>query len=87
MRVPTSTTVAIAVLTASVWSTTCPAQSATAYPSKPVKVIVGFPPASGADIMARVIAQRVGDALGQQFPVDNRPGAGSSIGAGIVAKS
>ncbi len=87
MRVPTSTTVAIAVLTASVWSTTCPAQTAATYPTKPVKVIVGFPPASGADIMARVIAQRVGDALGQQFPVDNRPGAGSSIGAGIVAKS
>ncbi len=57
------------------------------YPQKPVKVLVGLPPASAADIMARVIAQKLGDALGQQFPVDNRPGAGSSIAAGLVAKS
>ena len=63
------------------------AQTPAAYPSKPVKVIVGFPAASGADIMARVITQRVGDALGQQFPVDNRAGAGSNIGAGLAAKS
>ncbi len=86
MRAAQSTTVAIAALAASAWCAPGAAQTAV-YPSKPVKVIVGFPPASGADIMARVISQRVGEVLGQQFPVDNRPGAGSSIGAGIVAKS
>lgn len=86
MRAAQPTTVAIAALAASAWCAPGAAQTAV-YPSKPVKVIVGFPPASGADIMARVISQRVGEVLGQQFPVDNRPGAGSSIGAGIVAKS
>ena len=79
--------IGIAALAGAAWVATAGAQTAAPYPTKPVKVIVGFPPASGADIMARVIAQKVGDALGQQFPVDNRPGAGSSIGAGIVAKS
>jgi len=76
-----------AALLAAAWNVNTFAQATASYPAKPVKVIVGFPPASGADIMARVIAQKVGDALGQQFPVDNRPGAGSSIAAGIVAKS
>jgi tripartite-type tricarboxylate transporter receptor subunit TctC len=78
---------ALATIVASALSLPAHAQTPAAYPVKPVKVIVGFPPASGADIMARVISQRVGEALGQQFPVDNRPGAGSSIAAGLVAKS
>jgi tripartite-type tricarboxylate transporter receptor subunit TctC len=77
--------ICLAALAACVWSAVACAQ--TAYPVKPVRVIVGFPPASGADIMARVISQRVGEAMGQQFPVDNRPGAGSSIAAGLVAKA
>jgi tripartite-type tricarboxylate transporter receptor subunit TctC len=80
-------TIFLAVLAAAALSAAAHAQTPAAYPAKPVKVIVGFPPASGADIMARVISQRVGEALGQQFPVDNRPGAGSSIAAGLVAKS
>ena len=86
MRAGKNTAAAIAALAVSVWAAEALAQTVV-YPSRPVKVIVGFPPASGADIMARVISQRVGEAFGQQFPVDNRPGAGSSIGAGIVAKS
>jgi tripartite-type tricarboxylate transporter receptor subunit TctC len=87
MRNLRHTAAAIIAVITSVCGANSLAQTAAPYPTKPVKVIVGFPPASGADIMARVIAQKVGDALGQQFPVDNRPGAGSSIGAGIVAKS
>ena len=82
-----SATICLAALVASAWGASAHAQAPAAYPVKPVKVIVGFPPASGADIMARVIAQRIGETFGQQFPVDNRPGAGSSIGAGIAAKS
>jgi len=80
------TAIGLVAMAASVPGTAALAQTTT-YPNKPVKVIVGFPPASGADIMARVISQRVGEAMGQQFPVDNRPGAGSSIGAGIAAKA
>ena len=57
------------------------------YPTKPIRVIVGFPPAGAADIFARLVGQRVGDAWGQPMVVDNRPGAGSTIGSEIVAKA
>ena len=57
------------------------------YPAKSVRVIAGFPPGSGADITARVIGAKLGEALGQQMIVDNRPGAGSSIAAELAAKS
>ena len=58
-----------------------------AYPTKPIRIIVGFPPAGAADIFARVVGQKMSDAWGQSVVVDNRPGAGSTIGSEIVAKS
>ena len=66
-----------------------PGMSATAqtYPSKPVKIIVPFAAGGPADNYARFIAQRLQDALGQPFVVDDRPGAGSVIGTDVVAKS
>ena len=57
------------------------------YPAKPVRVIVGFPPASGADITARVVSAKLGEILAQQVLIDNRPGAGSNIAADIAAKA
>src|SRR5580700_214109 len=51
------------------------------YPTRPVRVIVGFPAGSGPDVIARLVGQRIGDRLGQQFFVENRSGAGSSIAA------
>lgn len=57
------------------------------YPVKPVRIIAGFPPGSGADITARVIGQRLGEIYGQQILVDNRPGAGSNIAAELAAKT
>ena len=57
------------------------------YPAKPVRVIVGNAPGSLNDTVARLVFSRIGEALGQQFVVDNRPGAGGSIGAEIVAKA
>lgn len=61
--------------------------AAQVYPSKPVKIIVPFAAGGPADNYARFIAQRLQDAMGQSFVVDNRPGAGSIIGTDIVAKA
>jgi tripartite-type tricarboxylate transporter receptor subunit TctC len=45
------------------------------YPTRPVHIIVGFPPASGPDLVARLVGQRLSERLGQQFIVEDRPGA------------
>jgi len=58
-----------------------------AYPSRPVRIIVGFPAASGPDIVARLIAQPLSERLRQQFTVEDRPGAGSSIAAQDVVSA
>lgn len=63
------------------------AATAQGYPAKPVRVIVPFPAAGGTDLMARTIAEKIGTALGQQFLVDNRTGAGGTLGSDLVAKS
>ena len=61
-----------------------PAQS---YPVRPVKIIVGFPAGSSADILGRVYAQKLSERLKQQFIVENRPGASGNLAADIVARS
>ena len=63
------------------------AAQAEAYPTKPLDMIIAFPPAGATDILARVIAQRLGARLGQQVNVDNRPGAGGIIGVEAGAKA
>lgn len=57
------------------------------YPARAVRIIVPFAPAGGTDILARSLAQKMGESTGQQFIVDNRAGANSIIGTEIVAKS
>lgn len=64
-----------------------PAVFAQTYPAKPVRVIVPFPAAGSSDLVARIVAQKLGDATGQQFLVDNRPGAGSSLGAELASRA
>lgn len=56
------------------------------YPERPIRLIVGFPPGGAADILGRIAAQRLGDALGQQVVVDNRGGAGGLIATEIATK-
>ena len=58
-----------------------------AYPNKPVKVVVPYPPGGPTDIVARVVFQQVSEATGQQFVVENRAGAGGNIGAEFVARA
>jgi tripartite-type tricarboxylate transporter receptor subunit TctC len=67
-----------------VFSTLARAQ---AYPTRPVHLIVGFPPGSATDIVARMIAQPLSQRLGQQVVVENRPGAGSNLAAETVARA
>ena len=60
---------------------------AQAYPNRPVRVVVPWPPGQATDIAARVVAQKLQESFGQPFVIDNKPGAGGSIGTDIVAKS
>ena len=59
----------------------------TNYPTRPVRVIVPYSPGGSSDAVARILSQKLGETLGQQFVIDNRPGAAGSLGREIVAKA
>src|SRR5205085_4581876 len=61
--------------------------SAQAWPSRPVRLVVGFPPGGSTDIAARLIGQWLSERLGQQFVIDNRPGAGATLATDVVTKA
>jgi tripartite-type tricarboxylate transporter receptor subunit TctC len=61
--------------------------AAQAYPSKPIRLVVPYSPGAGTDTISRILAQKIGDAMGQQVVVDNRPGAGGTIGTELVARA
>ena len=63
------------------------ARAADAYPAKPVRLVVAWPPGSSADTSARLLAQKLGESLGQSFIVDNRPGASGIIGTESVLRA
>ena len=66
---------------------TSSALAQTPYPSKTVRMIIPFPPGGGTDTLGRIMALKLGEVLGQQVVVDNRPGGGTNIGAEIAAKA
>jgi tripartite-type tricarboxylate transporter receptor subunit TctC len=78
-----------AIYAAALWATALAAFAGLAddYPARPIHVVVGFSPGSGADITARVVGQRMGQILGQQIVVENKTGAGSSLAAESVASA
>ena len=57
------------------------------YPTRPIRLVLPFPPGGGSDALARILAPRLGEALGQQWVVDNRGGAAGNIATEIVAKA
>ena len=61
--------------------------SANAYPTRPVRMIVGFPPGGPTDLVARLVSQSLSEAFGQQVVTDNRPGAGGSVAGQVMAKA
>lgn len=65
----------------------CSAPANAAYPEKPIRFILPFPPGGGTDAIGRAMGNRLSEALGQQIVIDNRPGAGANIGAELAAKS
>ncbi|MFN0299308.1 MAG: Bug family tripartite tricarboxylate transporter substrate binding protein [Burkholderiales bacterium] len=60
---------------------------AQAYPAKPIRLLIGYAAGGGADVLARILTAKLTDALGQPITVDNRPGAGGTLAAGILAKA
>jgi tripartite-type tricarboxylate transporter receptor subunit TctC len=79
--------VILALFGCALFSTAAAAADTRSFPAKPIRMIVPFGAGSISDILARTLSVRMGDAMGQQVIVDNRPGAGGNIGAEIVAKA
>jgi tripartite-type tricarboxylate transporter receptor subunit TctC len=77
----------LALLIAAPFSFAATTQHAVAYPARPVRIIVGFTPASSNDILARFVAAKLAERVGQQVVVDNRPGANGIIGTELTARS
>ena len=74
-------------LAAAIGALTIGASAQQAYPNKPIRLIVPFPPGGGTDIMARIVANKLQETVKWNIVIDNRPGAGGNIGVDLAAKS
>src|SRR5438046_10545737 len=74
---------ALAIWTAACW----PQTGALSFPARPVRMVVGFPPGGGTDIIARLVAQKLTERWGRTVVVENRAGAGGNIASELVARS
>lgn len=79
------TAIAVTLLLTGIGTVAAQSKVGTDFPNRPIRIVVGFTPGGQPDIFSRLIAPRLGEALGQTVVVDNRPGAGSAIGTKIVA--
>ena len=80
---------AVGVVVASIAGMLCGASAAwaQAYPAKPVRVIIPFPPGGANDLVARIVLPRLSERVGQSFVIEDRSGAGGTIGTAVVAQS
>jgi tripartite-type tricarboxylate transporter receptor subunit TctC len=77
----------VLVLVFAAWTFATSAAHAQSYPSRPVRVVVAYPPGGSIDTVARIVGQQLGERFGQQFLIDNRTGAAGTIGTAHVAKA
>src|SRR5690606_20998437 len=77
----------IAIIFAGMGALAASGADAQSFPGRPMRLVLGYPPGGGIDVLVRIMAPRMSERWGQQVVVDNRPGAGGNIGADIVAKA
>ena len=80
-------TIAAALAAGVLLTASVPSASAQDWPSKPVRILIGFGAGGGTDVATRILAEGLSESLGQQFVIENKPGAGGSIASGLVAKA